>query len=358
MENKNLLSNIAIIRPILILLLVFYHAFAVYSGAWGPIENYPDIRLYWWLDKLSYAFMLETFVFVSGYVFGYQVRVKGVCKLEAKNLFWTKFKRLIIPCAFFSFLYILLFYDITQPLYKTVYDVLNGVGHMWFLPMLFWCFGGIWLIEKIRIKSIFMIPLLVVLSIFSFIPLPFQMNATMYYMLFFYVGYIIQKENYSISRFNSLKYCLITTIVFIVLFPTLTLLKENVVLVNDVSAVSGGGYFADSQIIIKALGISFRNLIKLTYSITGVVMLFLVVGTFLKTHTGALPQWLVNIGGLCMGVYLFQQFILKALYYDSTFPMAVSPYLLPWYGFIISLVSSLILAFFCRKTKIGIFLIG
>jgi len=62
---KSILTNVSIIRPILFVLLVFYHAFAIYSGAWSPIEGYPVIKAYWWLDKLSYAFMLEMFVFIT-----------------------------------------------------------------------------------------------------------------------------------------------------------------------------------------------------------------------------------------------------------------------------------------------------
>ena len=147
LSNKRL-ADVVVIRNILIVLLVFYHAFAIYSGAWSPIKGFPEIKTYWWLDKLSYAFMLELFVFVSGYVFGYQVRVKGESKLQAKDLFWGKFKRLMIPCMVFSLLYILLFGHITQPIQKTLYGLMNGVGHMWFLPMLFWCFVGTWIIEK------------------------------------------------------------------------------------------------------------------------------------------------------------------------------------------------------------------
>ena len=140
--SKPILTNVSIIRPILLVLLVFYHAFAIYSGAWAPIEGYPEVPAYWWLDKLSYAFMLEMFVFISGYVFGFQVRAKGEEKLKAKNLLWGKFKRLMIPCMVFSLLYILLFGNITQPVHKTLYSLVNGVGHMWFLPMLFHEYTG------------------------------------------------------------------------------------------------------------------------------------------------------------------------------------------------------------------------
>lgn len=230
------LDNITIIRNILIVLLVFYHAFAIYSGAWAPIQGFPEVSVYWWLDKLSYAFMLELFVFVSGYVFGYQVRVKGESKLQAKDLFWGKFKRLMMPCVVFSLLYILLLGDITQPIQKSLYGLVNGVGHMWFLPMLFWCFVGIWIIEKLHLKPKFVIPLLCVVSIGSFLPLPLQMTATMYYMLFFYVGYILQRNEVSLDRYYTDRFAVVSIVSFCVFFPSLTILKEQVAI-----ATSGGG---------------------------------------------------------------------------------------------------------------------
>ena len=225
-QNK-LIQEVVVIRPILIVLLVFYHAFAIYSGAWAPIEGLLEVPAYWWLDKLSYAFMLEMFVFISGFVFGYQVRTKGEAKLQAKVLFWGKFKRLMIPCVVFSLLYILLLSNIGQPIQKTLYDMLNGAGHMWFLPMLFWCFVGVWVIEKLRLKLRWVLPLLLLASMVSFLSLPFRMGIALYYMVFFYVGFILQKEDVSLDRFYTLKHCLAATAAFLVLFPTLTLLKAN-----------------------------------------------------------------------------------------------------------------------------------
>lgn len=125
----------SVIRLLLIVLVVFYHAFIVYQGGWVSVAYSPEIKAYWWLDKLSYSFMLEMFVFVSGFVYGYQVRTTGETKLQAKTLFWGKFKRLMIPCMVFSLLYILLFGNIAQPVQKTLYDMFNDAGHMWFLPM-------------------------------------------------------------------------------------------------------------------------------------------------------------------------------------------------------------------------------
>lgn len=239
--GKKLLTNIAVIRPILIVLLVFYHAFAPYSGAWEPIEGFPEVPAYWWLDWLSYAFMLEMFVFVSGYVFGFLVRTKGESKLEAKNLFWGKFKRLMIPCMLFSLLYILLFGNIAQPVTKTLYSLVNGAGHMWFLPMLFWCFVGVWVIEKLKLRPKLVVPALILCSIFSFLPMPLRMGKSMYYMFFFYVGYILQKQDVSHERFYTLRHCIIMVFAFCLLFPTLTLLKSNI------SNINGGGIILETN---------------------------------------------------------------------------------------------------------------
>ena len=41
-QNK-LIQEVVVIRPILIVLLVFYHAFAIYSGAWAPIEGLLEV---------------------------------------------------------------------------------------------------------------------------------------------------------------------------------------------------------------------------------------------------------------------------------------------------------------------------
>ena len=345
--KSNMLTNVVVIRNILIVLLVFYHAFAPYSGAWEPIEGYPAIRAYWWLDWLSYAFMLEMFVFVSGYVFGFQVRTKGKEKLYAKNLLWGKFKRLMIPCMAFSLLYILLFQDIKQPVYMTAYNLINGVGHMWFLPMLFWCFVGVWIIEKTHLKPKWALLLCVIASMCSFLHLPLRMDSAMYYMLFFYVGYIIQRNNYSIVYLATKRYALITTISFIILFPLLTLLKERIVGIE----VEDGNQLV--VLGIKSLAIRASQII---YAMAGIAMAFSLVGCYLIKHS--LKEWMVQVSALSFGVYLFQQFVLKGLYDHTILPTLLGCYWLPWFGFIITLISSLILSWLLRKTQIGRFLIG
>lgn len=347
--QKNYLSEIIIIRPILILLLVFYHAFAIYSGAWHPIEGFPHISAYWWLDKLSYAFMLETFVFVSGYVFGFQVRTKGESKLNAKSLFGGKFKRLMIPSMLFSILYIFLLGNITQPIGKTLYDVINGYAHLWFLPMLFWCFVAIWIIEKLYVKPTIVIPFLLICSVFSFVPLILRMDKSLYYMFFFYVGYLIKRSDYNLQRFYTPRFAAVLILAFIVLFPSLTLLMNN---------TSAFVFVENNRLISKIASLSLCNLYRLVYSSVGLSMLFVLVGIREQTRNKTLPKWLISVGALCMGVYLFQQFILKALYDHSIMPTILGAYWLPWVGFLVALIGSILMSFLLRHLKLGRILIG
>lgn len=342
-SNKRL-ADVVVIRNILIVLLVFYHAFAIYSGAWAPIKIFPEVQVYWWLDKLSYAFMLELFVFVSGYVFGYQVRVKSESKLQAKDLFLGKFKRLMIPCMVFSMLYILLFGDITQPIQKTLYGLVNGIGHMWFLPMLFWCFVGVWIIEKKHLKPKWAMLLLVLALLVSFLPLPFRMGTAMYYMVFFYVGYIIQRNDISVDWLYTKRSVIITTLSFIVLFSSLTLLKERIGVAQTGRA---------NQRITSVVVFSVQHALRLVYASVGIVMTLSWVSCYLKRH--AVTQWMEQVGALSFGVYLFQQFILKGLYDHTTLPSFLGCYWLPWVGFVVALLGSLLMAYLIRVTNFGRF---
>lgn len=349
MYQKQLLTNVVIIRLILIILLVFYHAFAIFSGAWAPIDGYPDLHIYWWMDKLSYAFLLEMFVFISGYVFGYQVKTKGEAKLRAKNLLYSKFKRLIIPSMFFSLLYIILLKDFKQPLHRTIYDIFNGVAHMWFLPMLYWCFVGIWVIEFLKLKTTIILPLLILISICSFIKIPLQINNAMYYMLFFYIGYYLQRNSINYERFYTKYNVILLFAAFLFLFSSMTFLCSNLNNIFD-------GLITDN-LILKVLKRVIITISKLVYSTTGLSALFVAVGCVDKRLSSQLPHWVVWVGELSMGIYIFQQFILKGLYNYTLLPSMFSPILMPWLGFVIALCLSLMLSFYFRKTSVGRFLI-
>ena len=111
------------------------------------------------------------------------------------------------------------------------------------------------------------------------------------------------------------------------------------------------------MIFMKLFRIMLCDFSKLIYSTTGLAMLVVLVGIYVKRRN-PVGVCLIGIGNLCMGVYLFQQFILKSLYDYTSLPTLIGSYWLPWVGFLIALLGSLLLTWLSHQTKLGRYLIG
>ena len=103
MQKRNL-DEISFIRPILIVLLVIVHCFTVFNGGWPPFTGFKESAMYMWLSRLCYSFMLEMFIFISGYVWAYQV-LNLHTETSLSALVKKKVERLILPSIVFSLLY-------------------------------------------------------------------------------------------------------------------------------------------------------------------------------------------------------------------------------------------------------------
>lgn len=347
MKEKKILEDVVVMRIVLIALLVLYHSFAIFSGAWEKPTDCPDIPAYWWIAISSYAFMLEAFVFISGYVFGHQVKNRGDNILSFNHLILRKAKRLLLPGLFFSVIYYTLFYDIHRPMMEIAYNILNGCGHLWFLPMLFWCFVGIYVIEKWRMRGKWLFAVIVLCSICSFLPLPLRMNNALYYFLFFYIGYRCPDYKATISTYIRSKYVAAAACLFVGSFVILTCFNKM-----------GGNVFVYSSLLYKIAGMSIVNVSRIAYSTSGLLMLYLMINLLLKQNILHVTPAVLRIGSMCFGVYIFQQFILKYLYYYSGLTDVCTPLVLPWAGFTITLAISLLMSWIALKTKFGRFLIG
>lgn len=97
---------------------------------------------------------------------------------------------------------------------------------------------------------------------------------------------------------------------------------------------------------------------QIIYASVGLWMLLVWVGYAEKRLKKSLPLWIVRLGNLCFGVYLLQQFILMGLYRYTQLPSLLGCYVLPWLGFMVALVGSVLISQLLVKTKTGKFLIG
>ena len=144
------------------------------------------------------------------------------------QLIKVKFKRLIIPCIVFSLFYSFLFPPGINIL-NYIYGLVNGFGHMWFLPMLLWCFVATYFLLKVRMKEEIKLIGLLCLSIFpsSLIPLPFRMASTMYYLFYFYLAYYIWNHRKLVVKYLATNKIIISgSILFLIVLFHLTLYYE------------------------------------------------------------------------------------------------------------------------------------
>lgn len=338
-----MLVDVVIIRLSLIILLVLYHAFCIFSGAWQVPDGYPQIPAYWWIAKTAYCFMLEAFVFISGYLYGYQVQKKGLHLISFKSTVLRKAKRLLLPCLFFGIVYYWMFYDWHKPFYEIGYILLNGAGHLWFLPMLFWCFVCVYVIEKINISLKVVLPLSFILALCSFVPLPFRLTNVMYYFFFFYVGYCINRYKWNVERLFTVRNTVALGGLWLFSFVVLTVFNN---------------FGEGNDSLAKVFPLIGIKLSKLCYSSLGLAMFFGGVNFLCQNKKFGVTPWMIKTSHLCFGVYIYQQFILRIIYYQLGGLDLVPPSLLPWIGFFLTLFLSLLLSYATLKTRLGRFLVG
>ena len=72
LTNRMRLNEVTLMRCVLAFIIVFMHAFTCYNHDWVEPMGFVEIPLYKWLSRMSFAFTLEAFVFVSGYLFAFQ----------------------------------------------------------------------------------------------------------------------------------------------------------------------------------------------------------------------------------------------------------------------------------------------
>lgn len=350
-QKKKLLYEVSIIRPTIIFLLVVLHAFAhadrwIHGGGVVYLNDYQNVTAYWWFCKLISGFRIETIALVAGYVFAYQS-----LDLKRSYQFWPfvvkKFKRLIIPMLFFGVLYYFCYiYPVTGfSINDFMSRLFSGCGHLWFLPMLFWCFLTIWFIDKFRLSSWLTLLLLAGISIIPIPSLPLGLTRLPHFVFYVYAGYFLWTKRDNLFA-HCLKYNYI--ILFWLLYIILVIVKNALL-----PETSAGMPSLEKIIVHGAAGTT-----KLLMSCFGIMALYL---TVYKTTTkeGYRPkQWVINASNDCYGVYVYHQFILMFLYYYTPFVSMCGRYWVPWIGLLLALGISLLLTKLTLKTKFGRFLIG
>ena len=341
--RKVWLNEVSFMRPILLVLLVAYHAFAPYISsmkAWPLPDGFHQVEVYDWIGLLSRAFRLEGFVFISGYIFTFQLVEKRKFS-SFKHLFTSKFQRLLIPGFIFSSLYILFFLHGVSPL-STVLKIVGGAGHLWYLPCLFWCFLFQYIVIEKNFSPKLMLAVLVIATGVSFVPMPLQLGRALYYIGFFYGGGIFWKcSKWFRDKDSSKNICLAWTI-FFSLFVVVNLVILHFTSIYSTQKLS---------MLYKGLILVTNTYSKAILGWSGIIALYLTSVYYCKRHS--LGKTIIKIGACGYGVYVFHQFILVYLYRYTEFPQLCGNYILPWAGFGVTVVLSVLLTLAVRSTKVG-----
>lgn len=340
------LDEIVLLRPFAILLVVFYHSFAIYDGKWTLPNGVDPSVAYDWIADVAYSFMLPLFVLISGYLFSYQLFERN--KITSfKGLFASKFKRLLVPCYVYGILYLIIInhpeiYDIKSFALCAV-NLISGVGHLWFLTMLFWCFVAAYIMNFIGLSPNLM--LLVSFCLYFIGPktIPLGLGYMCWYLIYFVFGILFRQKYECLSNVSRTNLMLIIT-GYIITFVSINLLLNNYNLLFERITYA------------KLIHYLLFKTGTLMYGFLGCLMSYLISINIVSKNT-KLPSILIWIDSISFGVYIYHQFVLKFIYYNTDFPLINTP-ILPWCAFVCVILISSLFAVLTRRSRLGKSIIG
>lgn len=196
--------------------------------------------------------------------------------------------------------------------------------------MIFWCFVFTYAIAKYLKRKSYII-VLIISIIFAIINpiyiLPFGLGKVGIYYAYFLLGYGLKQNLIKLQQKTYLFHVIIAWIFIFIIYTHILTID-----------------FDPNNLIVHVLEIAIMNTCKLLLSLSVIYILYSI------SNQGRVINWLkekprfITLSGYCYGVYIYQQFILKILYYKTTLPLTINEYILPWIGFYITLILSLFFA--------------
>lgn len=333
-RSKNIFSDIALMRPIMIISIVIGHAFTIYtnSNSWPLPVGCDQINFLSWVNPVFISVALQAFVFISGYLFAY--KLVNNPSIDTITFITGKFKRIYIPSILFSIFYVFMFCDKSISDHQTIYEIVNGAGHLWFLPMLFWCYVlGILTKRLTNSPNLLMIGILTVVSLLSLhVPDFLRIAKTLQYFIYFVLGiWTYKNKTRMLDYVGKHKYLIYLSIIVLI-------------------------FLCCSKVYILKIGNMFPyslSIVNIALGVIGSLLFYIIINRILIQHPG-----IVNFrNDIWYGMYIYHQFIMMYLYYNTS----ISQYLLnytPYVVLLITLIGSYVLVRISLKTRIGRWLIG
>lgn len=321
------IQNVEWLRVIAVLSLVFWHSICVYTGWRSYLPNITyavgDSIFTKFYILVAKVFLpdanMPLFTAISGFVY-YYLRFYKSKYVETKSFLRNKIKRLMIPYFVIGTIVVFTIYDWSPT--KVIY---GDAHHLWYCAMLFWCFVGIRIYEKM---PRWMLPLVVTICIasgFMTIPVDFlYIYRSLHYFPYFLVGYYLVSILPTIQSKPRYIMC--------VVFVAVSLLLLSLLKVKYVSTLAGIGY---------------------TYAYP--IVLFSVIPINIKSN-----KLISIISSYSFGIYVFHEWILwNAAHLEVLEGFIIKNQILyPFIMYISVILISMVCTNLCLKCKVGRFLLG
>ena len=127
--------DIAVLRLLCVSIVVFFHAYGMmYASHFSEVTRSMYMARYEFFNQTYLInIAMPMFIFISGFLFGGQLMKSQ--PVSFARMVRSKFMRLMVPFFVFATLFMFTQNAVSlKPFYQWTYS------HLWFLPMLFWCF--------------------------------------------------------------------------------------------------------------------------------------------------------------------------------------------------------------------------
>ena len=197
MEKKNRFDEISVMRVLAMTMIVAFHSLCFYNGRWTKVDA---LLIPFWYKVSCFLDVIDLnmFVFISGYLYGYLYIYRNKYR-HPSEVIRIKAVRLLIPYLFWG-----IPMAIIWP-WNTWSKLLYGIGHLWFLLMLFGVFTLTVILQLLNAQRIkFTGRLGIFLIVAGFLSgLLFSkyiysgdilcVNRILYYLPAFMIGYVCAK---------------------------------------------------------------------------------------------------------------------------------------------------------------------
>ena len=298
MRNK----EIDIIRCILTIVVIAFHACCPYfTKTWALTSSMTEgsIGIYTYIGHALYNGMLEMFVMLSGFLYANTLNKKITISFCKKKLL-----RLYIPCLLWGCIYSILFLKDF-----CVKDIISGIGHLWFLPMLIWLFFIEYIVNKsylLGLNEYHIFTILLLIAILPFPSLPLRLNNSLFYLLFFHCGVVISR-NYNHTMYK------IRTMTFWHLSFFMICCAIAIIAITGLDSAA-----PDQPLIQKMLLISRSHLIHGLGAIVALPLYWRLAIVISSKWTNQ-HQIILSLAQCSFGIYILQEFGLRILYYNTPF---------------------------------------